>query len=246
MYCICGKQNKAGYSAMHERDSSGAPIRGTFNYDFWVCANCLRPSQRVFIELTNRYAPRAAVSIVSAVGHGDGRSTITWATSKPGERIQTMTFRAYPRRTDMTDQGRDVCIELWKRLDSAIDTIRSGTPTPEQDKARASALAEVIALVMEPFYWDPQAVLKESMTRWTARQEGREHESPGLAETLWKPASPDAPARNGGAKPKPVVKLDGQKITFIKHCLNNNIQTAETLAGMFDCTIDDIKAAMDS
>jgi hypothetical protein len=42
------------------------------------------------------------------------------------------------------------------------------------------------------------------------------------------------------------VKLDDQKIRFVKHCLATGAQTPETLAAMFSCTIDDIKAANDS
>lgn len=260
MFCDCGKQSK-GYTAMHEKDEKGRPDPLTFNYDFWVCANCMRPSQMVFMKLTNRYTPKRATHMRSVHGHGDGRTTIRWATEKSGETLTTMVFHAYPRKVDMPgvhDQGRDVCVELWHKLDNTIDQIRGGqvdVQLLEFEKVRASTLADTIALIMSPFYADTNAVLAESMTRWKARQEGREHESPGLAESIWDPLSrfdgtpysreAEQRARNGGAAAKTRVQFDEQKITFIKHTLENGQMTPEVLAGMFNCTVDDIKAAVE-
>lgn len=246
MYCQCGKQASAGYTAMPEEG-------GGFNYHFWVCANCHKPSFLVFEKVTYMHVPKRATAILSVVGTGDGRNMLTWATAVSGERIKTMTFNPYPRKVDMVDQGRDVCLELWRSLDAKIDTIRGPEPTDtELHKEAALTYAKVIALVMSPFYADQQAVLAESMNRWKARQEGRDHESPGLAESIWDPATrfdgtpyskeAEAKARTRGAKPK--VKLDDQKINFIKHCLENGTMTPEVLAGMFDVSVDDIKAVV--
>jgi len=173
-----------------------------------------------------------------------------------GTKVQTMVFKAYPRKVDM-DQGRNVCVELWHKLDGLIDEIRAPQTSvhDEYNKAQANMLAEVIALVMSPFYEDSTAVLRESMVRWEARQEGREHESPGLAEAIWNPNtrfdgtpySEESERRvRTGAAPKPQVVFDAQKIAFIKHCLENGTQSPEVLAGMFECTVVDIKGVLDS
>lgn len=254
MHCDCTKS--AGYTAMHGKDGRGNPIQSTFNYDLWVCATCMRPSRMVFTKLTLNSAPRRATSLLSVAVDASGRSIITWGTTTSGERIKTMMFNAYPRKMDM-DQGRNVCLEMWRRLDGLIDKIKAGD-TGEQvelTKARATELSENIALVMSPFYSDSVAVLQESQVRWTARQEGREHESPGLAEGIWDPAnrwdgtpySRDAvhKVRNGGASvAKKAVKFDEQKLTFIRHTLENGQMSPEVLAGMFECSVEDIKAVM--
>jgi hypothetical protein len=240
MFCICGKQHKAGYTALTP--------------DLWVCANCKRPSQMVFEKLTRRYAPRNATGIRSVVGTGDGRSVIRWSTDKSGETVTTMVFQAYPRKVDM-DQGREVLVTFWQELDNDIDVIREPSNPPElvaEKKVRATTLAEMLAVLMSPFYADHKAVLAESMTRWNARREGRDHESPGLAEAIWNPStrfdgtpySEEAEAKARGPKAGPKVQLDDQKIAFIKHCLENGSQTPEVLAGMFSCSVDDIKAAV--
>src|SRR5215217_4878935 len=119
MYCLTHKGTKdVGFTAMHEKDEKGNPISDSFNYDFWVCALCMKPTRMVFENMTNRYAPVRAVGIMSASGTGDGRWIIRWSTEVPGEVIETMTFNTYPREMKMLhDQGRNVCLELWQRLD---------------------------------------------------------------------------------------------------------------------------------
>lgn len=243
MFCDCGKSGKAGFT--RQQDS-----------DLWLCGNCRRPSRMVVQKLTLGHAPQRATGITSVVGTGDGRHILTWSTNVSGERIKTVMFHPYPRKVDMQDQGRNICLELWTGLDSMIDEIRN-VQIPEHTRAErqieARLLAKVIALVMAPFYEDDTAVLRESMTRWKARQDGQEHESPGLAEAIWNPNtrfdgtpySEDSERRTrAGSAPKAKVVFDEQKITFIKHCLENGLQTPEALAGMFNCSIEDIKAVV--
>lgn len=253
MYCSIVQHKREGFTAMP--DPEGGPY--SFFYDFWVCAACHLPTRMVFEKLTDKRAPRLATHIKSVVGDSAGRNILTWGTPTSGEKIKTMMFHPYPGKVDM-DQGRNICLELWQKLDACIDQIR-GTQVDnaliEAEKVRATALAEVIALVMQPFYADSTAVLQESMNRWTGRQEGRDHESPGLAEAIWNPSTRfdgtpfteanEVKARSGNA-PKAKVVLDEQKITFIKHTLSTGAMSPEVLAGMFSCTVDDIKAANDS
>lgn len=253
VYCTVVQHRKAGYTAMPDADSNSG-----FSYDFWVCAECHLPSRMVFDKLTDSHAPQRATYIKSVVGDAHGRNFLTWGTAISGEKIVTMMFHAYPRKVDM-DQGRNICLELWTGLDSFIDEIRD-VRTHEYTRAdrqiEARILAKVIALIMSPFYEDQTAVLRESMTRWTARQNGTEHESPGLAEAVWDPnlRFDGTPFSNenlhrvpsGGATVVKTVELDETKIRFIKHSLETGVMSAEVLAGMFACSIDDIKAAADA
>lgn len=245
MHCTCGKSGTAGFAPTYSEDG--------VQTDLWVCANCKRPTQMVLMKLTDRFAPKNATSIRSVVSDGDGRSMITWGTTVSGEKIVTMNFHAYPRKVDMT-QGRNVCVALWEELDNAIDIIReAGNPADlvTEKKVRATTLAEVIALIMSPFYADVNAVLAESMTRWTARQNSTDHESPGLGETIWDPATRfdgtpyAANAEVKAPSSKPRVVFDDTKKTFIKHTLETGQMTPEVLAGMFQCSVEDIKAVVD-
>jgi hypothetical protein len=249
VFCTCGKQGKAGYTAMP--DENGGPHDR--HYDYWVCANCLLPSRLIFEGITMSLAPARATRLVAYIGHTDGTATLRWATEISGERIETMTYLPYPRTGDnKMDQGRSHLVTLWNRLDGYIDDIR-GNYSPdlsEYNKACATTLASTLALLMGAYYPDTNAVLAESMTRWEARQKGRMHESPGLAEHHWAPAPPaDAPPRRTAqpATPKqPAAKLTDQQVTFIKHSISNSIQTPAVLASMFGVTEADVKAAFDS
>jgi len=235
MHCVCGKQHKAGYAAKK--------IDGKANYDFWVCGNCNLPSRMLFEGLIMGYMPRRATSILSHVDHGNGTATNTWATEVSGERIQTASFHPYPRKVNM-DQGRNIVVELWHRLDQAIDQIRGGqvdVQLLELEKIRAMTLAETIVLVMPHFYAETNLVLAESMERWKARQAGEVRDTSGLAESEWVVTAPT-----------PVVSIpvaqvfDEQKTNFIKHSISTGVMDAKTLAGMFKCSEADIKAAYDS
>lgn len=194
--------------------------------------------------------------LVSVVVHGDGRHMHTWRL-EDGTSIQTMMFHPYPRKVDMTlDHGRSTLVEFWHTLDGCVDRIRAGSSIePELEKTRATTYAEVLASLMSPFYPDRDAVLRESMARWTARQEGREHQSPGLAEAIWDPSSRfdgtpyseanERAVRSGGAKPVP-ARLDDAKRNFIKLQLDSGAMTPEVLAGMFQVSIEVIEANYDA
>ena len=249
MYCLCKRGKDSGFTAMHEKDASGKPIANTFNYDFWVCAECLRPTRMVFSKLTNNYAPLGASSIVSVYGRADGTNLLTWHTDHG--KVQTLSFHSYPfMEVNGMDQGRNHLLTLWQKLDAEIDTIRSLSPehpAVEVNKVRATTLAEVIQQLMHMFYADTNAVLAESMNRWEARQQGRQHESPGLAESYWDPTLRGAAATVERNKqtiaPKP---LDPQKAAFVKHSLESGAMSPEELAKMFGVSIEVIKATVDA
>lgn len=245
MYCTCKK--KDSFTAAPKLD--GGPYE--LNYSFWVCSQCLRPSRLVFIAVTSRYVPRDAVAFLSLDSDGEGRQFLTWAGKESGDRIRTMVFIPYPRKIDMPNsQGRDVLVELWNGLDSMIDDIRKPNFLDQQQaalrQAEARILAKVISLIMAPFYEDDTAVLRESMARWTARKEKRDHESPGLAESIWDPATRfDGTPYDTDAAPAPVKSipvLDETKANFVRHQLNNGLMDVNTLATMFEVPVESIQA----
>ena len=254
MYCRCGKQYTVGYTAARQIDATD-PY--DFNYDFWVCANCHKPSLLVLKGLTHMLIPKRATGLLGIHGLEDGTSILTWSTEVSGERIKTMTYEPYLRKVDMTDHGRGHLVEFWKELDECIDSIRSDAQPSDivvEDKVRATTYAQVLAQLMQPFYADHNAVLAESMNRWKARQDGRDHETPGLAESIWDPSTRfdgtpysrenEQKVRAGGTVKSRVKPLDDQKVAFVNHCLQAGSMDAEQLAAMFSCSVDDIKAVV--
>lgn len=225
--------------------------------DLWGCTRCSLPTRQVFEGVTHgMYILAGATALLSYEGHGDGRATLTWGMAD-GSKVRTMVFKPYPRKVDM-DQGRNILVELWRRLDSNIEQIRSiqtDSALLDYEKAQANCMAATIALIMPTYYEDSTAVLRESMNRWKAHQADEEHVTPGLAESIWDPSTRadgtpwsrenESKARSE-AKPRILIKLDDQKTAFVKHSLANGVLTAEKMAEMFGCTVDDIKAANDS
>lgn len=61
---------------------------------------------------------------------------------------------------------------LWAELDDVMDFLMVDDPEPE-DKARAKALAEAIAMLATPYSEEPDidAVRKEAVERWEQRDE---------------------------------------------------------------------------
>lgn len=248
MFCQCSSSDKS-YVAMHEKDANGNPDPFTFDYQFYVHTVCMKPSRQVFEKETSMHAPRRATFLLSSNGREDGTFVQRWATDVRGERIETMTFNPYGKGPNMTvDHGRNHLLEFWKKLDETIDSIRAQATPDEAQKVRASTLAEVISMLMRDFYDDSQAVLRESMLRWKARQAGEDRDTPGLAEVYWRPVDVTA-SRSGGAvsktaspkNAKVVPQLDDVKINFIKHCLATGAQSAKALAKMLETTEDVIE-----
>lgn len=97
--------------------------------------------------------------------------------------------------TEMTGRIR----KAWKQLDVATDEvvrlmklikemeaagdrepIRSFEADLALEKARARGKAEILALIMPAPLDTPEAVSKEAGVRWSCRQQGIPHETPGL------------------------------------------------------------------
>lgn len=133
--------------------------------------------------------PYKAKAILSTVGHLDGTYTHRFALDD-GSIVETMTYHPYPFKDSAMTEQRDSLLKFWQELDDCVDQIRgeqNDVVLYEAEKVRATTYAEVLAYLMHRFYPDAQAVLRESMARWKARQAGELHVTPGLAEELWSP-----------------------------------------------------------
>jgi len=82
------------------------------------------------------------------------------------------------------EMDRQKLISLWENLDKKLDIIMSGNtvPDPSYYKNEARGFSEAIHILMSEHYPDIDAVVRESVTRYKARQANTPHESPGLGE----------------------------------------------------------------
>lgn len=248
MYCHCGKRFSHG-------EQGPGPL-GWTTKTVQYCGTCKKMSHVIQEKEPDMYGPLNGRGPQGVKIHIDGTASVNWwIDNEPGVQVEVIEYIPYPfRKVNNMDQGRNHLMKIWQKLDACIDKIRTESQMPtEFEKVQANTYADVLAQLMSPFYADATAVLAESMSRWKARQAGEERQSPGLAEHFWNPigrydkmpVQSSGSTRSGGAvSTKPAVKFDQQKTTFIKHCLENGLQSPETLATMFDCTADDIKAVV--
>ena len=177
MYCSCTRGMDAGYSAPDEGD-------------VWVHAKCRLIPFYVFDRITHMRVPYGAKSVCSVVSTETGHNYVTFH-MEDGTKTEVVYYHPYPFKDSPMTEQKDVLYKFWLDLDSVIDAIRMDTPVVDPDdmlaaRTRASTLAEVLAYLMHRYYEDGTAVLKESMARWKARQEGvTDHQTPGLAEAIW-------------------------------------------------------------
>ncbi len=109
--------------------------------------------------------PRWAELMLTLIGEGGARVDLAlsrhdaelvievlWSVLHPGEHRQSPVQR------------------LWERLDDTVDYLMVDDPEPE-DKARAKALAEAIALISLPFAEEPDidSIRAQAAERWEQR-----------------------------------------------------------------------------
>lgn len=267
MYCTCGKQGN-GYTV--------AMLDGEPQWDLWVCANCLKPSQMVFRKLTNMYAPYGAKACLSVSGRRDGIFEIRWA-MEDGTRKTTLEFHPYPRKMDM-NAGDSLLRRTWELLDSKVDIILAEPEGPgdnalqaearDRAKYEARGIAEALAIHMQPFLTSADAVVKEAVKRHKNRLAGiTDYDTPGLSEHLWdpmrnwdgsertkiaKPRSKPAAAPKKTAPPKPKVDakstktLSPEEADGIKEAVGSGMFGKEEVASMFGVSLETLEQALAS
>jgi hypothetical protein len=201
----------------------------------------------VFEKLTGMRCPKNATALLHVFGRTDGINELTWAT--PDGRKKTLHFAAYPAKVGMdTVKSATHLNTLWEMLDTEVESIKKSAD--EFNKYRARAFAEVLCILMQPFYENPDAVAREALARYKARTEGSEHETPGLGEAIWDPytrwdgtvieqkkSSPSSKPVNN--KPFPPEAIPGAK-----QALDLKMMTLSQLAKMYDVSEDTVRSAV--
>lgn len=242
MWCTCqGRGKTAGYT--RQEDS-----------DIWVCSKCLQPARLVFEWWTSMRAPKHATAMLSGKGKSNGIWHVTFATTT-GERKTVLYFLPYPKRPEMEKTNPGALLETtWELLDTAYAGLMENPGGPEADlaKVRCRTIAEVLAILMDPFFTDPNEVAREAKRRYEARQAGDDsYETPGLASEIWEPKSPlkattSQPKSSAAAAPKSSKPLPPEAVAGAKKALESGKFTAAQIGKMYGVSEEAVKAAVGS
>lgn len=241
---------------------------GQPNWDLWVCSKCLKPSRMVFEKATSMRAPKDATALLAVFGKDNGISEITWATSRG--RLITLEYAPYPMKVGMTS-GAALLQNMWMLLDSKVDRLMAepngvadnAIEAEERQRAKyeARGIAEALAILMQPFLADADAVVREAIKRHKARKAGTEYETTGLAETLWDPQttwdgkprvipSANTPAKKRSQavplRTKTTKKrtLSAEELKGIRDALDSGMFDKAGVADMFKMSMDDLESAL--
>lgn len=134
---------------------------------------------------------------------------------------------------------------IWSFLDAAMDVIKSeqldaiSADNRERAKQEARAYANVLAVLMPPFFSHPDEIAREAMVRWQKRKAGEDYETPGMGRLRYKP--PNTTLTTAGL-PKTdtsiqmttkVIELDDATQKGIKAALESGLFTAKQLAATY-------------
>lgn len=232
MWCVSNPCKGFGYIALE--DSL-----------LWGCAGCRKPSRMVFEKVTDMRVPHKATAILGSHGGADGVWHSRFATENG---IKTcLTYHPYPRKVDM-DQGRELLLQTWKKLDAHVDIIKDPKSADElfYSKAAARTLAEVLVMFMKPFYATSDDIVREAMNRWKSRQDATEHETPGLAEVIWDPTKNwDGSDRTlPGAGVKTAKKIPETALNSSIKGIMSGMFTVSQIAKMYDTTEEQVKVQL--
>jgi hypothetical protein len=152
-----------------------------------------------------------------------------------------MYFHPYPQKVDMPSQD-DLLVELWNKLDNAVDDLKK-LPSFNEDYIRGEcfAFSQAIHIVMRPFYPARVDVVKEAMVRWEARQAGTEHESPGLAETIWRPETDWMGHTPTKSEPKTGNLIPDSAIATARVGIDRGLFTVKQMASTYNMTEQEVK-----
>lgn len=156
--------------------------------------------------------------------------------------------------------------KCWTKLDVAVVELLQGNwpdnpdGTPHEERVRLKGvcrgMAEIIAELMGST-WDADAVSKEAGERYKAKQEGREHITPGLEPSMGKPhmtreqkevnnKAGSPPTKRSIPSVGTVSKFKPEEIKAIKAATEMGMMSKKELAKMYKVSEEVIQQAIDS
>lgn len=226
--------------------------------DAWVCNRCdgihHHPQQfPEFSRIAMKRQPIGATGFLSYHGKLSGVHELRFAT-KSGEQKIILAVQPYDRRPrSMGINPNDILLETWKKLDQATAEIMEpgdAIQLHEQrmmGKAKARAIAEILAIMMPPFFETADDIVREAVQRFK-NKDNPEYETPGLGvESLAKydpmPYANTAPVKSTPPAPAKVeIRLGEKEQAGIKMALESGMFTAQQLAKSYGVSVAVIEA----
>ncbi len=228
MYCTCIGRKASGYTVAILDDKP--------QWEFWVCSSCHKPTKMVFEKLTRNRVPLGATSLLSYAGRTDGIAELRFACTG-GERKTILTVIPYDRRPhSMGINPNDILLETWNRLDYYTD-LALNHPEMPGSKHAARAVAEVLALMMPPFFNNADDIVREAVRRYN-NCDNPDYETPGLGIKSLS-VHDTMPYAD---KPPVKITLDERTQEAIKKALEMKLMTAQQLAKSYNVSVEEIRA----
>jgi len=200
----------------------------------------------VFEKVTFNRAPRGATGLMSYSGSTSGIHQLRFKVGAEEKII--LTYHPYDRRPhSMGINPNDILLETWKKLDEVtsfiLDPTLNAVPEKDEAKIKARAYAEILALMMPPFFIDADAIVREAVQRYKNR-DNPEYETPGLGQKSLAQYD-NMPYAHDTPKSKAEPELDAKTKAAIKMALESGMFTAKQLAtsyGVSEATIESCRS----
>ena len=136
---------------------------------------------------------------------------------------------------------RTLVEQLWDKLDVEYELIvEKKAVYIDTTKGRARAFAEAIAIFMPPFFSTADEVIREAGSRYRAKKDGEQYDTPGLGSRRYEGAvrndKPRATASTARPTSASAVPEDTRKA--IKFALQSGMFTKEQLAKTYKLSVD--------
>lgn len=188
--------------------------------------------------------PTGAAALLRVHGRQDGMYEITFA-MKDGTRQMVLEYEERPMAS-----GKSLLQQTWGLLDAEMDIICAASMNQDvsQQKQRARAVADVLALFMKPHFNTADEIAREAKRRWQARRDGNtEYETVGLGYRATEfpskyttgnvPGTAPTKKTAAPARSKPAVQVPDEAKPGIKQALAMGMMTATELAKSYKTTV---------
>ena len=206
--------------------------------------------------------PKDARSLTNAYSHANGQRTLSWNTQRG--KLDTIEYRTYPRKVPMSST-EPLVYQCWQLLMSKVEVILkppagAGDNALEENaremaRQQARGVAQTLAILMQPFMADTDAVVKAAVKKY----KDPDYEVPGLGEHLWDPMkNPDGswrtpvaePKAKPVARPKPKVDnsstktLTAEEAEGVREAIKSGMFSEAEIASMFKVSVATVKQAV--